>query len=106
MKIYTVMRMDQYNYDFSVGIQKIGAFRSVETARQCAAEEFKNMLNNYQLTENMYWSSECSEEEAAIVEEDPECGFYSVQFGYEEDHEYHCISVDKWELEDTEHKEK
>lgn len=100
MKVYTVERMDQYDYDFSVAMQKIGAFRSIDAAHKCAAEAFKNMLTIYRQTENLYWTSECSEVEAAIVEEDADCGFYSVQFGYEENHEYHCISVEEWELEE------
>lgn len=100
MKVYTVERMDQYDYDFSVAMQKIGAFRNASAAHKCAAEAFKSMLAIYQQTENLYWSSECSEVEAAIVEEDPTFGFYSVQFGYEENHEYHCISVEEWELEE------
>lgn len=47
MKIYTVERMDKFDYDFSVELKKCGCFYNKKNALQKAKEVYKFMCGEY-----------------------------------------------------------
>lgn len=107
MKIYTVERMDKYDYDFSVELKKCGCYVDKEKALQRAKQVYEGMCGEYE-DEMKEYSDEDEYPEvcdgALEVEEDPEDGYYFIGFGFEEDHECHSVAVEEWELEDEQDK--
>ena len=102
MKIYTVERVDKYDYDFSVEIKKYGAFRDRKKAVKKAKEVFDSMCGEYEDEMVKYSEEDCYEDVAGgrlYVEEDAENGYYCIAFGFEEDYECHSVAVEEWELE-------
>ena len=96
MKIYTVERLDKFDYDFSVELKKCGCFYNKEKALQKAKEVYETMCGEYS-------DEDCYEDMASgklYVEEDAENGYYCIAFGYEEDYECHCVAVEEWEMEE------
>lgn len=47
MKIYTVERMDKFDYDFSVELKKCGCFYDKKNALQKAKEVYESMCSEY-----------------------------------------------------------
>ena len=103
MKIYTVERMDKYDYDFSVQIKKGGCYSDKNKALERAKKVYESMCGEYE-DEMLRYSDEDEYPEvgegALEVEEDPENGYYRISFGFEEDYEVHCIAVEEWEMEE------
>ena len=107
MKIYTIERMDKYDYDFSVEISKHGCFTNKEEAVQKAKLVYENMCGTYEDEMVKYSDEDCYEDVASgklYVEEDAENGYYCIAFGLEEDYECHSVAVEEWELEDEQDK--
>ena len=107
MKIYTVERVDKYDYDFSVESRKGGCYADKEKALQKAKQVYESMCGEYEDEMKEYSDKDEYEDEddgALYVEEDSENGYYEISFGYEEDHECHSVAVEEWELEDEQDK--
>ena len=107
MKIYTIERMDKFDYDFSVELKKCGCYVDKEKALQRAKEVYEGMCGEHE-DEMKEYSDEDEYPEvcdgALEVEEDSENGYYFIGFGFEEHHECHSIAVEEWELDDEQHK--
>ena len=102
MRIYTVERIDKYDYDFSVELKKYGAFKDMKKAIKKAKEVYKSMCGEYEDEMLRYSDESYYEDEASgrlYVEEDAENGYYCIAFGFEEDYECHSVAVEEWELE-------
>lgn len=107
MKIYTVERMDKYDYDFSVEITKHGCFTDKEKALQKAKQAYESMCGEYEDEMARYSDKdEYPDVDAGglNIEEDPEYGYYGISFGYDEHYEFHSVAVEEWELDDEQHK--
>lgn len=103
MKVYTVERIDKYDYDFSVEIKKCGAFRDRKKAIKKAKEVYDSMCGEYE--DNMEYYSDkdvyIDEDAGALhVIKDAVFGYYKISFGAEENYECHSVAVEEWELED------
>ena len=101
MKVYTVQRMDKYDYDFSVELRKCGCFADKEKAKEKARLVYEGMCGEYE-DEMLEYSNEFIYGEPALLEteEDDENGYYRISFGEEADYEVHNVAVNEWELED------
>jgi len=102
MKIYTVQRMDKYDYDFSVQLRKCGCFTDKEKAKEKAKSVYKGMCAEYEDEMTEYSDTDMYEdpdEGALDVEEDDENGYYRISFGYQEHYEMHNVAIDEWDLE-------
>ncbi len=107
MKIYTVERMDKYDYDFSVEITKHGCFTDKEKALQKAKQVYESTCGEYEDEMARYSDKdEYPDVDAGglNIEEDPEYGYYGISFGYDEHYEFHGVAVEEWELEDEQDK--
>lgn len=107
MKIYTVEKMDKYDYDFSVEISKHGCFTNKEKAIQKAKQVYESMCGEYEDEMVKYSDEDCYEDEASgklYTEEDAKNGYYCIAFGFEDDYECHSVAVEEWELEDEQDK--
>lgn len=107
MKIYTVERMDKYDYDFSVELKKHGCYVDKEKALQRAKQIYESMCGEYEDEMKKYSDESCYEDEASgklYVDEDAGNGYYCIAFGFEEDYECHSVAVEEWELDDEQHK--
>ena len=100
MKVYTVQRMDKYDYDFSVELKKCGCFVNKTDAKRKAKEvydgmrvEYKEDIVDYERAKNMYEDYSLLE-----FEEDDENGYYRISFGDSDEYEYHSVAVDEYEL--------
>ena len=103
MKIYTVERMDKYDYDFSVEIKKYGAFRDRKKAIKKAKEVFNSMCGEYEDDMERYSDKDIyiDEDEGALhVSKDAVFGYYKISFGAEESYECHSVAVEEWEMEE------
>lgn len=103
MKVYTVERMDKYDYDFSVELKKYGAFKDRKKAIKKAKEVYESMCGEYEDEMIKYSEEDCYEDVAGgktYVEEDAENGYYCIAFGFEEDYECHSVAVEEWEMEE------
>lgn len=101
MKIYTVQRMDKYDYDFSVELRKCGCFTDKEKAKEKAKSVYKKMCGEYEDDMLEYSDTDMYEdpdEGALDVEEDDENGYYKISFGYQEHYEMHNVAIDEWDL--------
>lgn len=101
MEIYTVRGQHKSDYDFSVTEYKLGCFDNKEAAIKRAKEDFESTKVEYaeEIEEYSNEDEYMDEDEGALViEEDDENGYYSIAFGYEEDHETHVVCVETWEL--------
>ena len=107
MRIYTVERMDKYDYDFSVEIKKYGAFKDRKKAIRKAKEVYETMCGEYKDGMAKYSNEEDEASGKTRVEEDAENGYYLVAFGHDEDYECHNVAVNEYEIEDElSHREK
>ena len=107
MKIYTVERLDKFDYDFSVELKKCGCFYNKEKALQRAKEVYETMCSEYEDGMAKYGNEEDETSGKTRVEEDAENGYYLVAFGHDEDYEYHNVAVNEYEIEDElSHREK
>ena len=88
MKIYTVSRMNKFDYDFTVEILKIGCFVDKDHAINKAKEIFEEMKIEFA----------GNNEHLVYTEEDDEYGYYLVSFIIEGNYQCHCVYVDDWEL--------
>lgn len=103
MIVYTVQRMDKFDYDFSVEITNKGCFTDKEKALHKAKRVYKNMCAEY-ADEMEKYSDEYTypdEDEGALrVEEDPEGVYYQISYGLHEDYTVHSVWVDEWNTEE------
>lgn len=103
MRIYTVERMDKYDYDFSVVLRKCGAFEDRKKAIRKAKEVYDSMCGEYE-DEMLRYSDKdeyIDEDEGALhVIKDAVFGYYKISFGTEENHEVHSVAVEEWEVEE------
>ena len=107
MKVYTVERMDKFDYDFSVEMKKYGAFKDRKKAIKKAKEVYEGMCGEYEDEMVKYSEEDCYEDVAGgrlYVEEDAENGYYCIAFGFEDDYECHSVAVEEWDLEDEQDK--
>ena len=103
MKIYTVERMDKYDYDFSVEIKKYGAFRDRKEAIKKAKEVFDSICGEHEDDMERYFDKDVyiDEDEGALHDiKDSVFGYYNISFGAEENYECHSVVVEEWEMED------
>lgn len=103
MKVYTVERMDKFDYDFSVELKKHGCYADRNKALQRAKEVYEGMCGEYEDEMKEYSDESYYEDEASgklQVEEDSEYGYYRISFGLDEDYECHSVAVEEWEMED------
>lgn len=107
MKIYTVERLDKFDYDFSVELKKCGCFYNKEKALQKAKEVYESMCGEYKDGMARYADEEDEASGKTRIEEDAENGYYFVAFGHDEDYECHNVAVNEYEIEDElSHREK
>lgn len=107
MKIYTVERLDKFDYDFSVELKKCGCFYNKEKALQRAKEVYETICSEYEDGMTKYGNEEDDTNGKTRVEEDAENGYYLVAFGHDEDYECHNVAVNEYEIEDElSHREK
>lgn len=100
MKIYTVERLDKFDYDFSVELKKCGCFYNKEKALQKAKEVYETMCGEYEDGMARYGNEEDEASGKTRVEEDAENGYYMIAFGFEEYYECHSVAVEEYEVED------
>ena len=105
MKIYTVLRQDKFDYDFSVLLTKIGCFTDKAKAIAASKTEYESMQGEYEDEMLKYSDTDIYNPDeygsgALYVEEEEELGFYTIKFGTEENHEIHDVWVDDWELQE------
>lgn len=103
MKVYTVERMDKFDYDFSVEIKKYGAFRDRKKAIKRAKEVFDSMCGEYEDDMKRYSDKDVYINEDAgklYVEKDNVFGYYQISFGADENYEAHSVAVEEWEMEE------
>ena len=100
MKIYTVERMDKFDYDFSVELKKCGCFYDKKNALQKAKEVYESMCGEYKDGMARYADEEDEASGKTRIEEDTENGYYLVAFGFEEHYECHSVAVEEYEIED------
>ena len=88
MELYAVIKQSKYDYDFSVATTKHGIFVNKTEAINKAKAVFENLKeeDDYKL-ENLEYDI------------DEENGYFAMSFGFEEDYENHCVTVEKFELE-------
>ena len=101
MKIYTVQRMEKYDYDFSVILKKCGCFTDKEKAIKAARHEYEKLCSDCAEEIERYSNEdEYRDIDEGMFEaiEDDENGYYRISFGYEEDYEMHNVAVNEWEL--------
>lgn len=103
MKVYTVERMDKYDYDFSVEIKKGGCYSDRNKALKRARELYERMCGEYE-DEMLRYPNENKYpgvfDSLLDVEEDSEYGYYRISFGLDENYECHSVAVEEWEMED------
>lgn len=103
MKIYTVQRLDKYDYDFSHLLIKYGCYSNKANALERARQVYEGICAEYENEMERYADADSYPEVcdgALYIEEDDEFGYYEIQFGFEEDHEFHSVAVEEWEMED------
>ena len=100
MKIYTVQRMDKYDYDFSVLLQNRGCFINKEDAKRKAKLVYKDMCDEYaeDILKYKYEKVMYNNSTLLEIEEDHENGYYRISFGDSDDYECHSVAVDEHEL--------
>ena len=85
MRVYTVERMDKYDYDFSVEIKKYGAFRDRNNALKKAKEVYHSMCGEYEDDIERYSDKDVYIDEdvgGLYVIEDNEFGYYADEIIY------------------------
>ena len=87
MKLYAVVKQSKYDYDFSVSTTKHGIFANRMEAICRAKVVYQNL-------------QEPGDEDLENLEYeiDEEHGYFGISFGYEEDYESHCVTVEEFEL--------
>ena len=100
MKIYTIERLDKFDYDFSIELKKFGCFYDKEKATRKAKEVFEAMCDECKDDMAKYANEEDEASGKTRIEEDAENGYYLVAFGFEEYYECHSIAVEEYEIED------
>ncbi len=100
MKIYTVERLDKFDYDFSVGLEKCGCFYDKDKALQKARQVYETMCGEYEDEMKRYANEEDEASGETLTEEDAENGYYLIAFGYGEDYECHSVAVEEYEIKD------
>ena len=90
MELYAVVKQSKYDYDFSVLTTKHGIFVNKMEAINRAKTVFEGM-------------QEPGDEDLENLEFeiDEENGYFEMSFGYEEDYENHCVTVETFELSDS-----
>ena len=106
MKVYTVQRMDKFDYDFSVEITNHGCFTNKADAIVASKKEFESMCAEYENKMKKYSDADIYPPDeyasgALNVEKDEKFGFYAICFGNSDDYECHSVSVDEWEMNTT-----
>lgn len=101
MKVYTVQRMDKFDYDFSVEVTNHGCYADKEDALRKANKTYKSMCAEYEDNMLKYSDTEIYDPDddtsgALYIEEDHENGYYAIAFGADENYESHVIGVDEW----------
>lgn len=100
MKIYTVERLDKFDYDCSIELKKCGCFYDRDKALQKAKQVYETMCGEYEDEMQKYADEEDEASGKTITEEDAENGYYLVAFGHDEDYECHTVAVEEYEIED------
>ena len=105
MKIYTVQRMDKFDYDFSVELKNLGCYTDKTKAIARSRAEYMQMNGEYEDEMIKYSDADIYDPEeldsgALYMEVDPEDGYYIISFGAEENYESHAVWVDEWELQE------
>ena len=90
MELYAVIKQSKYDYDFSVDTTKHGIFVNKMEAINRAKIVFENLQEEGD-----------DELENLEYEIDEDNGYFQMSFGYEEDFESHCVTVEKFELSPT-----
>ena len=101
MKVYTVERMDKYDYDFSVEFKKYGAFKDRKKAIKKAKEVYESMCGEYEDKMLIYSDEDTYGEDFGRLHivKDHMFGYYKISFG-DEDYECHSVAVEEWEMEE------
>lgn len=104
MELYAVVKQSKYDYDFSVSTTKHGIFvNKIEAICKAKAvfeklkEECVEEIGRY----TYHKDNALDESEELKFEIDEENGYFEMSFGYEEDCENHCVTVETFELSDT-----
>lgn len=105
MKIYTVLRQNKIDYDFSVELLKVGCFLGKAKAIALAKKEYESMQAEYEdqmlkYSDKDIYDPDEYESGATYTEEDDEHGYYCISFGIDEHYESHCVWVDEWDVEE------
>lgn len=87
MKLYAVVKQSKYDYDFSVTTTKHGLFANRIEAINKAKAVFGGLQDE-----------DDDELENLEYEIDEGNGYFAMSFGYEEDYERHCVTVEEFEL--------
>ena len=101
MKIYAVERLDKFDYDFSVELEKCGCFYNRNSALQRAKQIYERMCGEYEDEMRRYADEEDEASGKTRVVEDDEYGYYLIAFGHDEDYECHSVAVETFELSDS-----
>lgn len=87
MELYAVIKQSKYDYDFSVETIKYGLFVNKAEAIYKAKKVFESLQDD-----------DDDELEDLEYEIDEENGYFRMSFGYDEDYESHCVTVEALEL--------
>lgn len=90
MELYAVVKQSKYDYDFSVETVKHGIFVNKMEAICRAKTVFESLKEPGD-----------DELENLEFEIDEDNGYFEMSFGYEEDFESHCVTVETFKLSDT-----
>lgn len=99
MKVYTVERVDQFDYAFSVEMKKYGAFKNRKDAIQKAKEVFDSMCSEYEDKMFIYSDEDTYGEGFGRLDivKDHVFGYYKISFG-DKHYECHSVAVEEWEM--------
>lgn len=100
MKIYTVERIDKFDFDFSVLPKKCGCFYDKDKALQRSRQVYETMCGEYEDEMRRCADEEDEASGKTRTEEDIENGYYLVAFGHDEDYECHTVAVEEYEIKD------
>ena len=99
MKVYNVMSMSKYDYDFSVNLHQLGCYANKKDAISKKEEIATNFTNIFSEEIEMYGDKELYPEGdgAALYIEDDEI-YFEMSYGNDEHQAVHQVWIDELEV--------
>ena len=97
MKVYNVMSMSKFDYDFSTLTCQKGCYFKKEDAIKRKEEVIKNLKNDYAEEIEMYGDKELYPEGDGVYIEDDEI-YFEMSYGNDENQVVHQVWIDELEV--------